>query len=166
MKKNWLVVWKITRGISQIFIGTFESDKIGTYMGSFCPKYKMHELKIYRGVMCNDTEELWKIWRGIDLSFQNWHKQFDEFWLEHWKVSKIYTLMGCFWPKYIMFELKKYRGVMFDGTEDWCKIWRKTDLYFLKWHEEFGKFSPENVRKSKNWVFYWVVLSKVGNVWA
>ena len=26
-----------------------------------------------------------------------------------------------------MFELKKYRGVMFDGTEDWCEIWRKTD---------------------------------------
>ena len=22
------------------------------------------------------------------------------------KVSKIYTLVGCFWPKYIMFELK------------------------------------------------------------
>ena len=39
-----------------------------------------------------------------------------------------------------MFELKKYRGVMFDSNEDWCKIWRKTDLYFLKWHEEFCKF--------------------------
>ena len=65
-----------------------------------------------------------------------------------------------------MFELKKYRGVMFDCTEDWCKIWRKTDLYFLKWHEEFGKFSPEHVQKSKNWVFSWVLLSKVENVWA
>ena len=21
---------------------------------------------------------------------------------------------------------------MFDGTEDWCKIWKKTDLCFLK----------------------------------
>ena len=40
------------------------------------------------------------------------------------KISKIFTLMGCFWPKYIPFELKKYRWVMFDGTEDWCKIWR------------------------------------------
>ena len=29
---------------------------------------------------------------------------------------------------------------MFDGTEDWCKIWRKTGLCFLEWHEEFGKF--------------------------
>ena len=52
---------------------------------------------------------------------------------------------------------------MFDCTEDWCKIWRQTDLYFLKWHEEFGKFSPEHVRKSKNWVFSWVHLSKVEN---
>ena len=43
-----------------------------------------------------DTEEWWKICCGIDLSFQNWHKEFDESWLDHWKVSKIYTLMGCF----------------------------------------------------------------------
>ena len=39
-----------------------------------------------------------------------------------------------------MFELKKYRGVIFDCSEDRCKTWRKTDLYFLEWHEEFGKF--------------------------
>ena len=32
-----------------------------------------------------------------------------------------------------MAELKIYRRVMFDSTEDRCKIWRKTD-------EEFGKF--------------------------
>ena len=32
------VVWKITRGIWQNFIRTLESVKIGTYMGSFCPK--------------------------------------------------------------------------------------------------------------------------------
>ena len=36
---------------------------------------------------------------------------------KHLKISKIYTLMGCFLPKYIMFELRKYRGVTFDGTE-------------------------------------------------
>ena len=30
---------------------------------------------------------------------------------------------------------------MFDGNEDWFKIWRKTDLGFQKWHEKFGKFS-------------------------
>ena len=40
-----------------------------------------------------------------------------------------------------MFELKEYRELKFDGTKDWCKIWRKIDLCFQKWHEEFGKFS-------------------------
>ena len=30
---------------------------------------------------------------------------------------------------------------MFDSTEDWYKIWTKTNLRFQKWHEEFGKFS-------------------------
>ena len=45
------------RGIWQILIRTLESVKISTFMGSFCPKYKMHELKIYRGVISNDTKE-------------------------------------------------------------------------------------------------------------
>ena len=35
----------MTGGIWQIYIGTLESVKIGIFMGSFCPKYKMHELQ-------------------------------------------------------------------------------------------------------------------------
>ena len=84
-----------------------ESVKIGTLMRSVCPKKTVLELKIYRGIMCNDTEEWWKILREIDLPFQNWRKGFDESWLDHSKVSKIYALLGCFWRKYIIFELKK-----------------------------------------------------------
>ena len=87
-------------------------------------------------------------------------RNFSKFWLENVKVSKIYTLMGPFWPKYIMFELKKYRGITFHDTRVWCKIWRKTDLLFGKWHEEFG------TRKSQNWNFHWVLLCKVENIWA
>ena len=109
----------------------------------------MHELQTYRGVISNDTEEWWKIWRGIELPFRNWHKEFGEFLLENSKVSKIYTLMCCFWPKYIMFALKKYRGVIFHDTGEWYKIWRKADLWFGKWHEEFGKFSLEHWKVSK-----------------
>ena len=33
------------------------SVKIGTLMGYFCPKQKMYELKIYRGVIFHDNEE-------------------------------------------------------------------------------------------------------------
>ena len=109
----------------------------------------MDELKIYRAVMCNDTEKWWKIWRGIDLPFQNWHKELDKFWLEHSRVSKSFTLMGCFWPEFIIFELNKYKGVIFHDTTDWCKIWKKRDLWFGKWQEEFGKFSPEHTNVSK-----------------
>ena len=38
LKKNWLVIWKMTWGIWQIFTRALESVKIGTLMGSFCPK--------------------------------------------------------------------------------------------------------------------------------
>ena len=30
---------------------------------------------------------------------------------------------------------------MFDGTEDWCKIGRKSDFCFPKQPEEYGNFS-------------------------
>ena len=131
----------MTWGSWQILTRALEDLKIGTFMGSFCAKMKIYELKIYMRAMYYDNGEWCKNCRGFDLSVQNRHNKFDEFWPEHSKISKIYTLMDCFWPKYTIFKLKKYRGVMFDGTEDWCKIWRKTDLCFPKWHEQFGKFS-------------------------
>ena len=86
-----------------------ESLKIGTLMASFWLKLKMHELKIYRRV-CHDNEEWCKNWREIDLSVQNWLEEFDKFWPKHSKISKICTLMGFFWPKYVMIELKKSIG--------------------------------------------------------
>ena len=135
-------------------------------MEFFGPKLKMHELKIYWGVMCHENEEWCKNWRGIDFSVQNWHEQFGKFWFKHSKISEICTLIGCLWPKYIMFDLKKYRGVMFDGTEYWCKIWRKTDFCFQKWHKEFGKFSPEHLKVSKFRLWWDSFKSKVENVWA
>ena len=80
--------------------------------------------------MCHDNEEWYKICRGINLLFQNWHDEFDKFWPEHSKVSKISTLMRSFWAKYILFELEKYGEVIFYDTEEWCKIWRGIELSF------------------------------------
>ena len=50
----------------------------------------------------------------------------------HVKFHQICTLIGCFYWKYIKFQLKKYRGVMSRDTEEWSKIWRKTELLFQK----------------------------------
>ena len=57
----------------QVLIRALQSLKIGTFMGSFYPKYKMYELKIYRGAMCHGNKEWCKIWKGIDLSHKMLH---------------------------------------------------------------------------------------------
>ena len=36
---------------------------------------------------------------------------------------------------------------MFDGAEDWYKIWRKTGLRFQKWYEKFGKFAQAEMNE-------------------
>ena len=58
-------------------------------------------------------------------------------------LCKVYNV----WPK-------KVQRSIFHDTEESCKIWRKTDLWFGKWHEEFGKFSSEHLKVSKL-VFSW-----------
>ena len=61
--------------------------------------------------------------------------------------------------------MKKYRRVMFHDTEEWCKVWRKTDFWFQKWHEEFGEFSPNHSNVQK-YHLDGLFLSKVYEVWA
>ena len=73
--------------------------------------------------------------------------------------------MGSFWTNYIMFELKTYRGVMFHGTEEWHKIWRKTDMWFGKLYNKFRKFLPEH-SKDSNKDFDGILLSKTENEYA
>ena len=167
LKKNRGVIfheteegYKICRGIDSPFQNWHKEfdkiwpehskvSKIFILMGSFWAKYKLLELKKYRVIIVHETEEVYKICREIDSLFQNWYKISDSFWLEHSKVSKIFALMGSFWAKYVFFELKKCRGVIFHDIEKWCKIWRKTELLLGKWHEEFCKFSPEHSKVSK-----------------
>ena len=86
--------------------------------------------------MCHDNEEWCNIWTEIDWSDQNWHVEFNDFWLQHSKISIICTLMGCFWLKYTMLELTEVQRsyvwlhwrLMQNLKENWlalCKItWR------------------------------------------
>ena len=65
------------------------------------------------------------------------------------RKSKKFVLIGSLRPKYILFELQKYRGIIFHDTAELCKFWRKTDLWFEKILEKLGKFSPEHLKVSK-----------------
>ena len=92
--------------------------------------------------MSHQNEEWCKIWRGFDLSIQNWDEEFDEFWPEHSKLSKICTLMSCFWPKHIMSELKKVQRIYIALETDakfernWLAIskmtWRISQIFVHK----------------------------------
>ena len=61
----------------------------GILMGSFNPKWEKCELKVHREVTFHETEERYKIWRGIDMSFQNLHNDFDKILPEHSKSQKV-----------------------------------------------------------------------------
>ena len=89
--------------------------------------------------MSHDPEDWCKIWRKTDVVSKMTRIC--------WNLTPALICSYC--AKYSMFHLKTYRGVIFHGTEEWCKIGRKTDLLFEKWHEKFGKFSPEPLKVSK-----------------
>ena len=89
-------------------------------------------------------QSLKKNWYAVSKMTRIW-------WVLTWALESIktlhfdWTLLGKVfnvWPK-------KYREVIFPDTEEWCNIWRKPGLWFGKWHEEFGKFSPERSKVSK-----------------
>ena len=163
-EEKLICCFKNDKNLVKFNASTWKSPKIALSFAA-CAKYLIFDLKKYRRVVFHETEEGYKIWRGIDLSFQNWHKEFDKFWPEHSKVSKIFILMGSFWTKYILFELKKYRWVIFHDIEEWCKIWRKTDLRFENDMRNFGNFH-QSTPKCQNWDSDGILLSKVENVWA
>ena len=85
-----------------------------------------------------------------EVSKKNYDKQFITV-TTHKNVQNYFN-EKC--AKYLMFHLEKYRGGIFRDNEEWCEIWRKTDLRFGKLHEEYGKFSPEQLEVSK-WAYWW-----------
>ena len=125
------------RNLTKFDSSTRKSQK---FSGLLLRKVYILWAKKVKGIIFHEIEERYKIWRGIDLPFQNWNKEFDKIWPEHLKVSKIFILISSFWAKDILFQLKKYRGVLFHETEEGYKIWWGIDLLFQRWHKEFDKF--------------------------
>ena len=147
--EEWCKIWRKTdlwfekwhEEFGKFSLEQWKMSKLGLWWDPFFQSRKCMSLKF--------TEELWVITMKNDAKClkRNWLVISNLTWgiwriltrvLENLKNLHFNWLL---WPNYIMFELKKYRGVMFDGTEDWWKIWKKTNLCFQKWREEFGKFA-------------------------
>ena len=90
----------------------------------------MQNLKKIWSVVLKMIKTWWNLTQALE-SLQNLHFHF----------LLLCKVFNC-WPE-------KYGGVIFNDIERWCRIWRKTDLWFGKWHEEYGKFSAENWKVSK-----------------
>ena len=78
-------------------------------------------------ILCIFTEEWCKILKKVFCFFKNDKNlvNFDPSTLK--KVLKMCTLVGPFLGKYVTFDLKNYRGVIFYDTEVSCKVSRNTD---------------------------------------
>ena len=153
----------MTGRIRQIFNRALESLKIGTLMGSFYPRQKMYELKTCRGVMCHDNEVWCEISRGINLLFQKLTWEIWQILTRALGSLNNCTLVGSFWAKYIIFEIKKYKGVTFHDTEKWCKIWKKLFFGLENGRRNLANFNY-STGKSQNWDFDGILLPKTENV--
>ena len=101
--------------------------------------------------MSHDPEDWCKIWRKTDLLFQKW-QEFGEFWPEHSKVSKICTFIGSYCAKYLKFDLKKYRGVIFHDNEEDAKFEEKLTCGLENEIRNIANFH-QSIWKSQNWEF-------------
>ena len=116
LKKNWLMVW------------TLEILKSFHFNGLLISKvYIVWVKKVQRSNLSwnwRRTQNLernrlvvsklpWEIWQILIWALQ--------------KSKKNLVLIGSLWPKNVLFELQRYRRVIFHDTEKLCKFWRKTD---------------------------------------
>ena len=97
------------------------SEKIFS-MGSFCPKYTRLELQKDRGVIFHDTKLWCKIWINLDIVVSKTTWGIGWTFIRALKNLKNCTLIGCFCPRHIMFQLECLIGVMCHNTKGWCKI--------------------------------------------
>ena len=92
----------------------------------------------------------WKVMQNLKTNWFDVSKMTRTWWI---LTRALGSLKNLHFDWFLLCKLhnvwsKKYRGVILHDTEEWWKIWRKTDLWFGKW-QEFGKFTLEHSKVSK-----------------
>ena len=104
LKEKWLLLPKMTWGIWQTWTRPLQSLKIRTFMRSFHQKWKLYDLKTYRGVMWHGNEQ--------------WCKNVKRNWLVSPKLTReIYRILT--------WALKNLRHVLFNELllTKVCNVW-------------------------------------------
>ena len=125
LKRNWLVVLKLTWGTPQILARALESQKNVCFNWLLVTKLYIHillELQKYRGVIFHDTEEICKFWRKTDLWFEKRLEKFGKFLPEHLKVSKL----ELWWDLFV----QSRKGMTLKLTEEFCVMTMKNNAKF------------------------------------
>ena len=84
-------------------------SKLHEQFDKFWPEHLKVSKTFLLGVMAMKNDA--KFEEELTCYFKIYNREFDKFWPKHLKFSNIFTLMSSFWARYILFELKKYRGV-------------------------------------------------------
>ena len=71
-----------------------------------------------------------------------------------------FTAMSYFCLKYMRFELKKYRGIIFHDTEQWCKMWINPDILVSKMAWGIGWTFIRALKSLKNYTLMGSFCSK------
>ena len=129
------------------FTWAVKSLKFCILVGSFCKNHIKFQ-----------QEDLSPMTLKSDAKFKEkltWSFKYDMRNLVNFHQTTQKTKSFC--PKYIRFELKKYRGVIFHDTEQWCKIWINPDLAVLKMAWRIGwtfTRAPKNLKIVHWWALF------------
>ena len=113
------------------FHGRSQKSEILHFDGLLLSKwYKVSSKKVQKSYLISQwrvMQSLCKIWQEICkickvyAKYAKYDRNLVNFHLTTQK-SENFTSMGSFCSKYLRFELKEYRRVIFHDTEHWCKI--------------------------------------------
>ena len=95
--------------------------------------------------------------------FKNWHEEFDKFLSEHFKVSKTFTVIGPFHENYITFKSTENLSLM--TLKSHAKFEEKLICGLANDMGNLANFR-KSTRRSHNWDFDGIFLSKLENVCA
>ena len=151
--KKVLWHWRVTQNFKKTNLVNFDMSTQNSQNLNFdwfllCKIYNVWSRKV-------PWSYLWWHWRLMQNLKKNWLVVGKVIW-GIWHIFtrvleslKNLNFNGIFLNKVYNVWAKKTRRVMFHETEECCKIWTKIDLWFGKWHEEFGKLLPEHSKVSK-----------------